>query len=453
MSPPPRVAIGTLDPHGDLEPIVWALLEAFRRSGVQVQSYLSRAHFPRHAGAASITGRPTRHLDSWLMSADSCRDALLRGGEAADLAVIEGSFGDPPDGDSAGGVLGGNLATLCRWLNLPSLAVVDASRVAMGCLPRLPKPIDGILLDRAPDARRLAQLATDLEAVWGLPVLGALEALPELRAAIDAVPRGERPPDWLAARLGDEFVGHWQPRRIMSIAADRELGAPGTGRAETDPWGGAVTVAVAFDEAFNCYFPDSLDVLERCGAHVVDFSPLRDESLPAGTDVVYLGCGHPERHAAALEENHCMMSALVNHLRSGRPIYAEGGGAAYLCQMLETPDGSMRRMAGLLPAVARLLPDPRAPEPVEVTLARGTWLAPAGEQLRGYRNTTWAFEPLAPSCGLAAEPERRFDLVGGSQAVGSLVHFSLAAQPRLVAPFFGRARSTAGVADPWSSIS
>ena len=72
------------------------------------------------------------------------------------------------------------------------------------------------------------------------------------------------------------------------------------------------------------------------GAVVVDFSPLRDERLPEGTDIVYLGCGHPEVYAAELSANHCMKLSLRNHIRSGGRIYAEGGGLAYLCQQMET---------------------------------------------------------------------------------------------------------------------
>src|SRR6185369_4906088 len=86
-----------------------------------------------------------------------------------------------------------------------------------------------------------------------------------------------------------------------------------------------VRIAIAFDDCFHCYFPDTLEQLELQGALVRDFSPLRDEALPHDTDIVYLGCGHPERYAGALGENHCLMTALRNHLCSGKRIYAAGG--------------------------------------------------------------------------------------------------------------------------------
>jgi hypothetical protein len=60
----PRLAIGTIQPQADLQPIVWALLDALDREGIRIQSYLSRACFAPLDAATSITGIAPRHLDS-----------------------------------------------------------------------------------------------------------------------------------------------------------------------------------------------------------------------------------------------------------------------------------------------------------------------------------------------------------------------------------------------------
>jgi cobyrinic acid a,c-diamide synthase len=197
-----------------------------------------------------------------------------------------------------------------------------------------------------------------------------------------------------------------------------------------------LTVAIAYDEAFNCYYPDSLDLLELRGASVVDFSPLRDENLPPQVDVVYFGCGHPERFAAALSENHCMAAALRSHLCAGRRIYGEGGGAAYLCHQMETPAGDLKRMAGVLPAVARFERNPSPVRPMEITLARSNWLGDQGTRLRGYRSSFWRFEPAGDLVGFAGEREHDFDMIGNFRAVGSLLHLHFAAQPKCLDRFF-----------------
>ena len=88
-----------------------------------------------------------------------------------------------------------------------------------------------------------------------------------------------------------------------------------------------------------------------------DFSPLGDERLPDGTDIVYLGCGHPERFAQALSENQCLAAGLRQHVCIGQRLYAEGGGLAYLCEQIELADGRRFAMSGVLPAIGAKIAD------------------------------------------------------------------------------------------------
>ena len=132
------------------------------------------------------------------------------------------------------------------------------------------------------------------------------------------------------------------------------------------------TIAIPFDEAFYRYFPDTLDLLEARGARVRHFSPLRDEALPVGTGHVFLGCGRPESFASRLAGNHCMLNALRKYIAAGGRVYAEGGGAAYLCQRVVLADGRDFPMVGALPTTARQM-DPPAVWSRTATFL-GSWL-------------------------------------------------------------------------------
>src|SRR5205807_2514184 len=108
-------------------------------------------------------------------------------------------------------------------------------------------------------------------------------------------------------------------------------------------------IAVARDRAFSFYYEDNLDLLRAWGAELVDFSPLADRALPAGTSGVYIGGGFPELFAAELAGNTPMLSSLRKAAGSGMPVYAECGGLMYLGKGLSDQEGGVHEMAGLVP--------------------------------------------------------------------------------------------------------
>ncbi len=432
MSILPRLAVGTIQPEADSQAILWALLDALEQEGVRTQTFLSRACFIPHDGVAAITGSVPRHLDSWLMSREVCRQAFLRKAATADLAVVEGRFDQAVSNKQ-----GGSLDTLCNWLDLPRIAIVDAAQLNHCRLPDRPIA-DAVLLDRVGGRCDFYRWQTILQSLWNIPVVGGLGACTELRQSIAALPIGDKPPRELCDALGIQLREFTCLKRFQKLSTRRSVlndwSAP-TADSIAPSSRGKVNVAVAYDDAFHCYFPDTLDMLELRGASIRVFSPLRDECLPANTDIVYLGCGSPHEHADALAANHCMLMALKGHVCSGRRIYAEGGGMAYLCQHVELADGSRKPMVGALRAIARRNPVRKAPIPVEVTLAVDSWLGPARSKVRGYRNGNWLLESTGCLTRFAAGADCEFDLIGRHQAIGSRVHLNFAAQPSLLGGF------------------
>ncbi|HUY91088.1 MAG TPA: hypothetical protein VMV10_20285 [Pirellulales bacterium] len=443
----PRVAVGTLQADAETQPCTWALMDLLSREGAQVQHFHSRASFLPLNAALAVTGLNTRYLDSWLMSREVCRETFVHGSAGSDLSLVEGRFDSL---DSRAPSPGSRLDVLCDWLDLPRIVVLDASRLTDCELPERPDQVDGVLLDRVACLGEAFRVQTCLEALWDVPVLGALDKRAPLEEALSQIPRGSSPPRDLCRHLGDQLARFGRAERIRALASRRDFppvrpalfAPPGKrlwarNRGSRREQGGPrpPTIAVAFDAAFNCYFPDTLDLLELHGAKVVDFSPLRDELLPEA-DVVYLGCGHPEFQAEALASNHCMLLALRNHVRGGRRVYAEGGGMAYLCERLETPKGELVPMLGVLPAVARLNRKRAPVRPVEVTVAKDTWLGRAGTTLRGYLNSNWSLESTGLLGECLAEPGHEHDLLEQFQVVASRMHLNFAAHAGMLDRFF-----------------
>jgi len=437
----PRLALAT--PATGTEPSAAALawLAGLTDRRWRVQHFRSRACPTGTQAVGQVTGLPGRHLDTWLMPEEVLRKLFARGARQAELALVEGTLDDhPPASGRPPYDEPGRLRPLAEALDLPLIAVITCPRKEDFHLPRIPQGVEAVFLDGLEDPddfetfRRLVTMTTKK------PVVGAVEALPEVRSALREAPRDRPLAEEIFARLGASFLKFADLDAIRSLARSRPFRGPQTG-SEPDPRGGRrFRVAYAQDEAFGGYFPDTLEALESLGADLVEFSPLRDETLPDRADLVMIGCGCPDLHADALARNHSLIGSLREHVCQGQRIYSEGGGTAYLGRSMIL-DGDRRVAgAGILPFDAELLKNPAPPMPVTRTLTRDCWLGPSGTVVRGYKSGRWRLIPGAdpldcPSCfgSLTAQDDVYFH----HHAVGGLIHLHLGALAEVVTSFAG----------------
>jgi cobyrinic acid a,c-diamide synthase len=111
-------------------------------------------------------------------------------------------------------------------------------------------------------------------------------------------------------------------------------------------------IAVALDESFNFYYTDNLFALERSGARLVFFSPVREQKLPDRVSGIMLGGGFPEVLADRLENNRAMLRSIRKAVEEGMPVYGECGGLMYLTRSISGYNGEKkaRKMAGIIEA-------------------------------------------------------------------------------------------------------
>jgi cobyrinic acid a,c-diamide synthase len=336
------------------------LIAAFKARGLTVQSFKVGPDYIDAAYLAHVSGRPCRNLDSWMLGEGALRQVLAQGALGADLALVEGMLGLF---DGRSGSTGGSTADVARIIKAPVVLVMDvsdmtesAAAVALGFKTYAESPkIAGVLLNnvRSDAHRRIAE-----DAIWGiakLPVLGALRAMPQLD--IPQRQRGLLPvtenKEWdrMIGVLSETIDRDVDLDLLLRIANKAELvplvpkkvfqGKPDVGQ--------PVRLAVAYDDAFNFYYPENLELLEEHGAQVVPFSPLEDDHLPQDASGVYLGGGFPEIFVEPLAKNHAMAESIQQAYRSGVPIYAECGGLMYLGRSLRTDSGTKYGMAGVIP--------------------------------------------------------------------------------------------------------
>jgi cobyrinic acid a,c-diamide synthase len=191
-----------------------------------------------------------------------------------------------------------------------------------------------------------------------------------------------------------------------------------------------VRIAVARDAAFSFLYQANLELLTRLGATLQFFSPLEDNALPAA-DALYLPGGYPELHAARLEENAPMRSAIGTFHAQAKPILAECGGMMLLADTLVDAAGVSHRMCGLLPGTVHMQPKLAALGLQEATLPEGA--------LRGHTFHYSSFETaLAP---IARSAPRRHGSRGENiyrlgRLTASYVHLYFPSNPDAAASLF-----------------
>ena len=342
---------------------------ALAEAGTPVQPFKKGPDYIDPGWLSAAAGRPCRNLDFHTMGGEEIRAAVAPQGR--ELALIEGTKGlhdgvDPEGADSN--------AALAALLEAPVVLVVDARGMTRGIAPTVlgharfdPQiRVAGVLLNRVGGRRHEAKLRAALARYTDLPVLGALPDTPALGIEmpyLGLIPAAEQPEAEAAIgalrRAVREHVDLEALRRLAEAPATSATPPP----AEDQPaapatTGGAgrgaerVRIGVAYDPAFNFYYPGDLEALEAAGAQLCWIDTLRDAQLPP-LDGLFIGGGFPERHAGALAANRPLRAAVQEAAAGGLPVYAECGGLLYLARRLHV-GGEAYPMAGVFPVDAEM---------------------------------------------------------------------------------------------------
>lgn len=423
-------------------------------------------------------GRPSRNLDTWMVSPARARALFDRAVADADVAVIEGVMGlfDGYAGDSESG----STAEVAKLLGAPVILVMDVSRmarsagaIALGCQMFDPAlKIAGVICNYVGGARHAEWARQAIEST-GIPVLGCLpraEALrvPERHLGLHTAVERQAEAAQFARRAAELLRAHVDVDRLLANAVQAAL-QPLLSGLDLRPLSddvftpatpspvSPVRIAVARDEAFCFYYEDNLDLLRAAGAEIVFFSPLRDVDLPAGAQGVYIGGGYPELYAEQLASNLAMRAALRRAHQAGLPIYAECGGLMLLTERLVDLQGRAHEMAGLVPGIARMQ-SRLSMGYRRVVARRDTLLLPAGHAARGheFHYSTWetpdaiaewrAYD-IAPRAELSPAEETRAEGFAFGNLLASYVHLHFAAEPELARRFVAACRVAPGVGE------
>ena len=291
----------------------------------------------------------------------------------------------------------GSTAHLAKILGAPVILVLSAASfsrsaaaIVLGCKEFDKKVnLSGVILNNIGSPNHYHFTKSAIEKKTRIPVLGFLPKEFGIQLSerhLGLVPAQEkRPNEGLYDKLRALVEKNIDLRRILRISRkslglmqDKTAYAPRGCRKVR------VNIAIAKDKAFNFYYQDNLDILEVLGARLVEFSPLKDKSLPPGIDAMYIGGGYPELFSAQLSANRRMREVVSGYAKKGLPIYAECGGLMYLVKNIISFEGKSFPMAGVFDCSAVMADKRQALGYIEIEVKKDNILSRKGDKIRAH---------------------------------------------------------------------
>lgn len=310
-----------------------------------------------------FTGNKSYNLDAFMFDEKILKFLFDKNSQGKEISIVEGvmglydGLGHEKDNFST--------AHLSRILDLPVILVVNAKGISTSIAAEVlgfkefDKNINikGVILNNVSSQKLYLTLKDAIERFTGIECVGyipknekltvesrhlGLKQAFELNATQELEEKRE-----LFRKIGQECL---DLERIKEIASEFEptmkLDDIENVIALKDKYKGK-KIAVAKDGAFSFYYHSNFDLFEYSGLEIVEFSPVNDEKVPDGVDIIYLGGGYPELYGKELSENKSMLESIKKAFENNVKIYAECGGFIYLTKGITELYGNKFDYVGL----------------------------------------------------------------------------------------------------------
>ncbi len=355
----PRILIAGMHSGVGKTTVSLGLMGAVKELGFRVQGFKVGPDYIDPSYHNVVTGGASENLDSWMIPHDQIIELFNRAASHADIAVIEGVMGlyDGVNGLDESG----STAEIAKILKCPVILVIDSHALARtaGALVLGFKNFDkkvnfaGVIVNRVASQTHALWCKQAIESSTGIKVIGSLPVNSELKLQerhLGLIPTVETKTfNPILAKIMRFVKNNINIDAVIEIARSAKH-QPKTANPVYPKLNmpKRVAIGVAFDEAFNFYYPSNLSLLEVYGAEIKHFSPIHDPELPNHVNGLYIGGGFPEMLPKQLEDNQKMQNAIRKAADIGMPIYAECGGLMYLTDSIADFEGNTFPMVGIL---------------------------------------------------------------------------------------------------------
>jgi len=337
------------------------LMGSLKRRGLKVQAFKVGPDYIDPSHHSVMLNRPSRNLDAWMVSPDGIMEIFQRATQDVDIAVIEGVMGlfdgfDESDEN-------GSTAHIAKLLKSPVILLINVHGMAKSVAPIAlgyekydpDVRLSGFILNNVGGEKHVDWCKKAISSVTSLPVLGALPHDKDIEMQerhLGLIPQREKAsPETFLNTLINFIEEHLDVDKIISIAKSAE-DLPKSSNIVYPKYSykKKLAVGVAFDESFNFYYQDNLDMLRAYGADIRFFSTIKDDGIPSDVSGLYIGGGFPEMLPERLGANTSMLKSIKKAAEDGMPIYAECGGLMFLTDSITDFKNRSHKMVGLLNA-------------------------------------------------------------------------------------------------------
>ncbi len=385
----PRIIIAATQSGAGKTTITSGILAALKKRGLDVQPYKVGPDYIDTGFHEIASGKTSHNLDSWLIGEKTLSENFFMPKNASKIAVIEGVMGLYDGG--LGGV--SSTALISLILRVPVILVIDvksmgtsAAAVALG-FREFDKNINlaGVILNRVGSDSHKKIIVDALEKI-NIKCFGAIKrnsefVLPERHLGL--VPTAENNFSEVIEKICATVESELDIDKIIEVANS----APAMSiKNSLLPTASCLLpkIAVAKDAAFNFYYEESLNELEKLGAEIVYFSPLDDENLPKNISGLIIGGGFPEMFAEKLQSNKKIRAEIRTAAENNLPIYAECGGFMYLMNSITDFSGKNFEMCGVIPARAVMTDKLQMVGYIEAEILSDCIIGKAGDKIHAH---------------------------------------------------------------------
>ncbi|MEM0139597.1 MAG: cobyrinate a,c-diamide synthase [Ferroplasma sp.] len=417
------------------------IMLALKSKGYNVQPFKVGPDYIDPGFHTYATGNSSYNLDTVMGNKKIMKEIYYKNSEGKDISVIEGVMG-LYDGKS-GNTSHGSSFEISNELGIPVIMVLDISsmgRSAAAIVKGFQKmdrrlKLGGVILNKAGTDSHCSLVKNAVEKINHVPVLGCIKRNSNISLNsryLGLIPQAEKKtrPEYFEL-LKNSVLENINLDKIVEIsthAKDNNHIIENIYNKRRKP---VARIAIAYSRAFNFYYRENFDLLEKFGAELCYFDPEKDSEIPEA-DGIYIGGGYPEIYAEQLSENKKLLDMIRNKIEDNMPVFAECGGYMYLSQAI-VQNNIEYRMVGLIPAVSymeKLVLGYRSAK-----AEKNNFLFNAGDSIRGH-------EFHHSNMKYFKEPEHIFRLNNGSMdgysyknMVAGYTHFYFPSNPRIPARF------------------